>query len=146
MSGWNGHSHRDSSARPTVLAAAVAVAVILVAGVLGFALGMAVDSDPATGRATDAEDRSSQTGSAPTTEPTDATSSAAPGPLDQARAVKPLQSLERGDRVLYDAGTDRPLCTWLEWPGSTIATSLIQCGEETFEVETGYLTPVELLP
>jgi hypothetical protein len=63
-----------------------------------------------------------------------------PDPVAAARKVKPLEDIEKGDRVLYRA----KVCIWRGWNGS-ISTSIITCpGDDEIRIQTGRLTPVEL--
>ena len=57
-----------------------------------------------------------------------------------AKKVKPLEDLERGDRVIFRGR----VCIWQLWNNS-INTSTIKCpGRNPFQTQTGRLTPVEL--
>lgn len=86
----------------------------------------------------------------PSVETTTTTTTVTVGPdleeaEDLARQLQPLQELQPGDRVLYDAGDGRPLCVFKNWSGS-IASSEIKCpGLPPLTVETGFLTSVEFL-
>lgn len=66
--------------------------------------------------------------------------------LSQARRMKPLSKLIKGDRVINEQNPARPLCTFQLWSGS-IAQAVIQCegGSQQITIKTGFLTPVEVL-
>ncbi len=54
--------------------------------------------------------------------------------------IKPLENIERGDRVIFRG----KVCAWQMW-NRTINTSTIKCpGRNVFQTQTGRLTPVEL--
>ena len=54
--------------------------------------------------------------------------------------MKPLEDIEKGDRVIYQ----EHVCVWLLWDRN-INTSTIRCrGQHAFQIQTGRLTPVEL--
>lgn len=58
----------------------------------------------------------------------------------KAMKMKPLEDIEKGDRVLYQGHT----CRWMSWD-KNINTSTIKCpGEKAFQIQTGRLTPVEM--
>lgn len=52
--------------------------------------------------------------------------------------IKPLEDLQKGDRVIYQ---NHP-CIWLAW-NKNITTSTIRCTGDSFQIQTGRLTPVE---
>jgi len=57
-----------------------------------------------------------------------------------ARKIKPLEDIEKGDRVLFRGR----VCTWQLW-SKNINTSIIKCpGRELLQTQTARLTPVEL--
>lgn len=57
-----------------------------------------------------------------------------------AMKVKPLEDIQKGDRVIYQGH----VCRWQLWD-LNINTSTIKCASrKAFQIQTGRLTPVEL--
>jgi hypothetical protein len=77
-----------------------------------------------------------------TPKPVTATASPVATPEDlvaNALAVKPLEDIQKGDRVIYQGH----VCRWILW-NKDINTSTIKCpGQKQFQIQTGRLTPVE---
>jgi hypothetical protein len=62
--------------------------------------------------------------------------------IANAKRIKPLEDIDRGDRVIFRG----QVCTWQLWT-RTINTSTIKCpGRSRFQTQTARLTPVELRP
>lgn len=120
--------------RPVLIPALTAGAVVLVT-VIG--LGLSGDEEPSIDSASAERPAPTVTETLPAVtmpsieQPVD--------PVEAARKIKPLEDIEPGDRVLYQGS----LCVWDEWAGD-IDVSVITCDDETFEIQTGRLTPVEL--
>jgi hypothetical protein len=74
-----------------------------------------------------------------------ATSTPTPSPTPEdlvanAKRIKPLEDIKKGDRVIYQGH----VCHWLLWD-LNINTSTIKCETgKAFQIQTGRLTPVEL--
>lgn len=113
---------------PTVIACCVA-AVITGAYALN---GMFGDSEP---RAASTHSSGGLAVTAPSTSPFRVT----PDQLvDNAQLIKPLEDLDKGDRVLFR----ERVCLWQGW-NKNINTSTITCTGKTLKVATARLTPLE---
>jgi hypothetical protein len=63
-----------------------------------------------------------------------------PALVANAKRIKPLEDIKKGDRVIFRG----QVCVWQLWNGD-INTSTIKCpGRNRFLTQTGRLTPVEL--
>jgi hypothetical protein len=60
--------------------------------------------------------------------------------ITNARKLKPLEDIQKGDRVIFRGR----VCVWRLW-NNNINTSTIKCpGKNLFQTQTARLTPVEL--
>lgn len=127
------HKATGSAVRHPVMM--VAILPILVLGAI------AIDQ-----LASDDEPTATKTPLVSTTAPRTPATTSAPTPsatrddeVAKAFAVKPLEDLQEGDRVIYES----KVCRWLSWDQS-ISISTIKCPRESeFAIQTARLTPVE---
>lgn len=113
----------------------------LILATLVSALVVAALADDAPQEGTHEAAPTTQTATTPGTTPTpEATTTTSPTEdlVVSAQRIKPLEDIEKGDRVIYQGD----VCTWLKWEGD-INVSTIRCEERTFDIQTGRLTPVE---
>ncbi len=137
----SGREHRRSSGRHVdprlFLLAAFLLGVLVAAAVAGVLVMGSDDSETSASEPT-------PTSGAPSTAPATPSESppASPLPEDVQRAlqVKPLNDLEPGDRVVYNATA----CRFQSWVTDAMEVAVIGCpGEEPFQAKTVFLVPVE---
>ncbi|HST84222.1 MAG TPA: hypothetical protein VLL08_20975 [Kineosporiaceae bacterium] len=141
------HSEREPGTLVTWIPRVIATYVSLVLIIGGLTLGWILmgsgsgDTPPKVPPVISIPKGASSTDSGPSNDLTRSTEDPS-GLVANAKRIKPLENIEKGDRVIFRG----QVCVWQLWNGN-LNTSTIKCpGRNRFQTQTGRLTPVELKP